>query len=98
MPKWSVMAASRKVVKFPRPVIVTLSPGSTLWNVEGIPVAVIETPQKDFNVLAFDSPNPRPFSRFAVVRRGTPISREHWDKLVNKCRSERPAPRPSGRG
>jgi hypothetical protein len=86
-------APTANVLRFPGSLRLTLPSGSRLWNVEGVPVA--EIPCADGpNVLAFDSPEPRPFSRFAVAARGRPISRKGWDELVRESRKERPASRP----
>lgn len=86
-----------KLIRFPRQIRMTLPAGSRLWNVEGIPVAEIPSGRQDCAVLAFDAPNPRPFSRSALVSRGKAIARADWDRLVNACRSVRPPSPPPGR-
>jgi hypothetical protein len=83
-----------KVIRPRWRVSVSVPPEAQLWDVEGIPVAVIPVQGGIPLVQAFDSPIPRPLSRFSVLSRGKPTSRGRWDALVNRCRRERPASGP----
>ena len=74
---------------------VRIPPDAQLWDVEGIPVAIIPVQGGSMLVQAFDSPVPRSFSRFSVASRGKPISKDRWDLLVNRCRAVRPPSHPS---
>ena len=89
-----VVLHSNNVIRGPWRVSLTLPPGARLWDVEGIPAAEIISGGR-LQVLAFDSPIPRPFSRFSVINHGIPIARDAWDQLVNTSRAQRPATRPN---
>jgi hypothetical protein len=79
------------VIRPPWRLSVSVPPDAQLWDVEGIPVAVIPIGNGGMQVQAFDSPVPRSFSRFSVAQRGRRIAKDRWDSLVNLCRSARPA-------
>lgn len=67
---------------------VRLLPGTQLFEVEGVPVALEPAGEGGAVARAFD-PSPRYFPVNAVVRNGVEISREAFDELVAECREVR---------
>ena len=64
-----------------------LPPGSRLFDVDGVPVALLgpaEAAASSFKspVMAFD-PTPRPFPAASLFRSGSEIDAEAWDALVD---------------
>src|SRR6516162_3013511 len=89
-----VAMGSANVIRGPWRVSMRLPRGTRLWNVQGIPVAVIPALDEESLVRAYDSPIPRPFARGSVIRYGTCISSKDWDSLVDQCLAQRPTARP----
>ncbi len=51
------------------------------WEVDGIPVAALPTPEGGVSVRAFDVPEGRPFKPSLAYADGTPISAEAFERL-----------------
>jgi hypothetical protein len=63
-----------------------LPAGSRLWDVEGIPVAEVPTPDGGRGCWAFDYPDRcRWFPFSSLHRNGAGIAPDEWDALVAVC-------------
>ena len=60
-----------------------LPAGSKLFDVEGVPVAFVPTPDGGLDSIAFDGP-PRRFPMTSATRNGSPVTPEAFASLISR--------------